>query len=348
MSTSLLPLTSRLRKKFLSAPALADIADAHEILAPASTLEHRPIIQLPDEAERIVQFDKPFSRDEFIRYSSSGQITHPATIARRYKRATIADGVVYANNSFEPLVPSSGRMTFAGEPENLQNRMLATNWVVEKYFGHWLVDGLSLELLADNLGRGALGVLRKPWKDEAVYREYVGLAIRRTAIARVDDLWTVDDRPMNQGRVNRMSELRRRIRANLPRHGSTAPVFIRRDGGEQRVLLNQDQLADALARRGFTILSPEAGTPGSVAAAVANAPLVVSVEGSALCHAVMAMPDNSAILAIQPPRRVTCMQKINAECAGLRMAHTVADDRGEGFELSEDRLMRICDLVDRS
>lgn len=343
-------MIARLRKQLPYAQPLADVADCSEEWAPASITEHSAIIQLPDEAERIIAFQGPEKRAEYVRYSSNGQTTHLPTIARFYRRATIANGVVYANKSFETLVQSTGgkRISFSGTSENLSNQLLATNWVAEKYFGHWLRDGLGLELLAQTKKIDALGITREPWQHEAGYRDLVKLSLHRTALARIEGLWIVDDCPMNHGRIDRMRELRRRIRASAAPHTSPAPVFIRRDSGASRQLLNQDAIADALARRGFTIISPESETVASLVASLHNAPLVISVEGSALNHAVMAMADRGAMLLIQPPRRVTCLQKNNMEWTGLRMAHTVADDHGSGFTLSEDRLMRVCDLIART
>jgi hypothetical protein len=347
MVLSFQPIIARLRKKAFNAHSLAQAADATEVMEPGSVSEYSAIIELPDEVDRIIDFEKPSARDEYIRYRSNGRLVHRPTVARFYRQAIIANGAVYANQSFETISPSTGlsRALYHGRRESYSGQMLATSWVAEKYFGHWITDGLSLELLAQKVNSHALGISRKPWTHELGYRALVGMKLHRTALARVNGLWVVEDGPLNQGRANRMRELRRRIRLGAGRHVSDAPVFIRRDGGAARQLVNQDALADALARRGFKIISPERETVASLAQALGNAPLVISVEGSALCHAVMLMPENAAILAIQPPRRVTCIQKNNAEWAGLRMAHTVADDQGSGFSLSEDRLMRVCDLI---
>jgi hypothetical protein len=347
MVLSFQPITARLRKKAFNAQSLVDAADVTEVVEPGSVSEYSAIIELPDEIDRIIEFEKPSARDEYLRYRSDGQLSHRPTIARFYRQAMIANGAVYANGSFETISPSTGlsRALYHGVPERNSDQMLATSWVSERYFGHWITDGLGLELLAQKSNVRALGISRTPWEHEPGYRDLVGMNLHRTALARVDGLWIVDDGSINQGRADRMRELRRRIRVAAGRHLSDAPVFIRRDGGAARHLVNQDALADMLARRGFKIISPERETVVSLAQSLGNAPLVISVEGSALCHAVMLMPESGTILAIQPPRRVTCIQKNNADWAGLRMAHTVADDQGSGFSLSEDRLMRVCDLI---
>ena len=344
------PLIARARRKLLHGQPLEAVADRTETWAPGSTSEYRPIIQLPDEGERIIAFEKPSAKDEYIRFCSSGALTHKPTLAHHYKRATIADGMVFANGSMKAFNDHPGRSPVMrrGVGEHLRDQILATSWVTETYFGHWVTDGLALELLAQDRPETALGVARKPWVHEPGYRALVDLQLHRTAFAEVEGLWVVNDESLNQRRTDRFRTLRERIRAGATNDRSGPPVFILRDGGAARPLLNQQALADFLARRGFTILSPEAESVDGLVAAFRNAPLVVSVEGSALCHPVMAMPEGGTILAIQPPRRVTCIQKNNTDWAGLRMAHTVADDAGTGFTLGEDRLMRILDLIERS
>ncbi len=346
---SMLPLAARLRARLRAVPPLSDAADETAIWSPATTTVERPIIQLPDEVDRIVAFNRTVTREHFLERTRLIERTHPPTIARRYRDATIAFGTVYAGHSFDTVYQTKRRLGWSGTPDALHDRLLATAWTSEQYFGHWLLDGLSAELLAAEQGHRALGLARAPWLQEPQYRALAGMTLERTALARVRDLWLVDDRPMNQGRIDRLRELRRRVRAGA-RGGpaATAPVFLRRVGGAKRPLLNQDAVADDLARRGFTVLTPERESVGALVSALHGARLVVSVEGSALCHAVAAMADGGTLLAIQPPRRVDWIQKVWADAAGLRLAQTVADDRGEGFEIGTDRLLRLCDLIDRT
>jgi capsular polysaccharide biosynthesis protein len=272
---------------------------------------------------------------------------HPATVARRYDDALVAHGSVYAGGAVHTIHRRDHTLAWQGRPVDLGPRMLSSNFTVEQYFGHWLLDGVCLELLAAERGLVALGLHRAPWAQEAGYRAQLDLALERHPLARVSRLWEVYDRPMNAGHVARIHELRRRVRRGVAPSGA-APVFLRRVGGVTRRLLNQDALADALARRGFTVLTPEIEPVDTLRATLHDAPIVVSVEGSALCHAVASMADRGTVVAIQPPRRVDWIQKVWTDAAGLRLAQTVATDAGEnGFTMEEDRLLRLFDLVER-
>lgn len=348
---SMLPLVARLRARLFPRPPLSEVADETAIWSPALTTVEPPIIQLPDEIERIVAFNRTVTLDQFLERTRPIERVHPPTLARRYGDAVIAFGTIYAAGAFDTIHQTTRRLGWTGTPEALHDRLFATAWVTEQYFGHWLLDGQMSELLAAERGHAAVGLAREAWLQEPGYRALTGLALHRTVLARVSDLWIVDDRPMNQSRIDRMRELRRRVRAGVEVQAGTtspgAPVFLRRVGGATRPLLNQDVIADELACRGFTVLTPETESVATLVAALHRARLVVSVEGSALCHAVAAMADGGTLLAIQPPRRVDWIQKVWADAAGLRLAQTVADDRGEGFEIGIDRLLRLCDLIER-
>ena len=342
------PLAARIAGRMRPSAALEGAAAETVEWAPASTAMSPPIIQLPDEIDRVVAFNRTVTREAFLARCERQEVRHPPTIARRYHDAVIAHGSIYAGNRFQVIHQRERSLVLRGTPAELGERMLATNFVSEQYFGHWLLDGLCLELLADGRGIAPVGLAREAWLQEPGYRAAIGLALDRQAYARVADLWIVDDKAMNDGHAARMRALRQRVRAGVTPASPDTPVFLRREGGVRRPLNNQDVLADALARRGFAVLTPERVPVNTLRATLNGAPLVVSVEGSALCHAVANMPDGGTIVAIQPPRRVDWIQKVWADAAGLRLAQTVATDAGgDGFTMEEDRLLRLFDLIAR-
>lgn len=317
-------------------------------LAPATDDVDPPAIQLDDEMDRHIALAEGIAPEEFQWRMAGGPISHPATFGYRFADAVVADGVVYTKNGFEVIGVGRKGPIMVGRREELSDSLVVTNQVVEQYFGHWLTDGLSLELLAGELDKKPLGLARLPWDQEPGYRSIVGLDIRRTEHAHVRNLWIVDDRSMNASRVARMAALRKRVRRTVAQTPAGPPCFLMRVGGASRILANQMDLADGLARRGFRIIIPEAEPVAGLVAALAGASLVVSVEGSALCHGVVAMRDHGTILAIQPPARVNWIQKAWCDCARLRFAQAAADPAGESFTMSEDRLMRLVDRIDHT
>lgn len=316
-------------------------------LAPAASTYAHPVVQLPAEMDRIVALADGISREAFLARVGGGIAHHEPTIGYRFADAIIADQTVYAGGSYRVVRAGRTRPVLLGAAEELEDYLLATDWACELFFGHWLTDGLSLELLAERIGLKALGLARQPWTQEPAYRRATQLAIRRAAHVHVRNLWTIANQGMNDDRVARMRELRRRVRGSVNVRGGGKPVFLRRVAGATRTLANQEALADALVRKGFDVLTPETEPVERLCATLAGARLVVSVEGSALCHAVVAMVEGGTILAIQPPERVNWIQKAWCDCAGLRFAQTVADPAGGAFTVGEDRLFRLIDLIDR-
>lgn len=342
------PLLTRVARRLGQLPTIEATAAETVEWAPATTLPSTATIQLPDELDRIVRFNKTVTREDFISRCAAGETHHPPTIARRYDDALVGFGSIYAGRAFQVITQGGPRFAWRVPPVDLGPRLLATNYTSERYFGHWLLDGVCLELLAEQQGLPALGLHREAWTQESGYRAPLRLALERHPIARVEQLWIVDDRSMNASHVARMRELRRRVRDNVPSARKGSPVFLRRLGGVRRPLLNQDALANALARRGFVVLTPEVEYVTTLRAVLRDAPMVVSVEGSALCHAVAGMTEGGTVVAIQPPRRVDWIQKAWTDAAGLRLAQTVATDAGEeGFTMEEDRLLRLFDLISR-
>ena len=342
---SLRPLTARLYGKLGIATFESSAAETAE-WAPGSEAVSPSIIQLPDEVDRVIAFNRTVTRSDFVARCEQREVWHPPTIARRYRNALVAHGSIYVGQKIKIVHQRERRLMFRERPVDFGVRMLATNFVSEQYFGHWLLDGISLELLAMERGIEALGLAREPWLQEPEYRVPLRLTLERQAVAQIEDLWVVNDRPMNGNHVARIGELRKRLRAGVVPNTAAAPIFLRREGGVRRPLINQDALANALARRGFTVLTPERETVDSLRVALHASPLVVSVEGSALCHAVANMAEGGTIVAIQPPRRVDWIQKVWADAAGLRLAQSVAVEAGGGsFRMEEDRLLRLFDLI---
>ncbi|MBB5686994.1 glycosyltransferase 61 family protein [Sphingobium boeckii] len=341
---SALPAWSRIRNKIVKANSLAGLADEVVEISPSSESYSAPIIHLPDDPDRWKAFTPGMSIDQYHSIAAGGSKIHAATIGRCYKNARIIDGTVYLNNAYEAITDVPRRGILISKSAEISNAMLATNYVCEKYFGHWLTDGQALELLADDLVKKPMGLTRAPWTDEPFYRSMTNTSLELFDNVKIENLWIVDDMGANVGRVERSLRLRKRIRAQYPELPQGAPVFLKRVGGKARLLVNQDELAEKLARRGFAIATPHEERPEIFLPLLLNAPFVISVEGSALCHAIMTLPHNSTVFAIQPPSRVDWILKAHCDIVGLRYAQATADTSGEGFYLSEDRLLRTIDL----
>jgi hypothetical protein len=224
---------------------------------------------------------------------------------------------------------------------------LCTNYVIERYFGHWVIDGLVLELLAAQRSLPGLKLAGAPWLHEPGYRELCGLKVARSHHAQVERLWVIDDNGLNDGWISRMEELRRRVRSTLVRNGPKRVMLSRGTLGAGRNLVNTAEVYEALDRLGFEIIYPESEAPQSLAEKLSGVEMAIAIEGSGTNHCWLAMPLRSTFLAIQPPTRFNSMGKMRADAVGINWAYVVADAHADGFYLPIGRLLRTIDEVTR-
>ena len=65
-----------------------------------------------------------------------------------------------------------------------------------------------------------------PWLHEAGYRALCGLTIEYSRDAKIERLWVIDDRGLNDDWISRMEELRRRIRAAISRTNKSKGIML--------------------------------------------------------------------------------------------------------------------------
>jgi len=273
-------------------------------------------------------------------------VYHPPTLAYRLDGAIIADGCLYTQRTFAPLSITPRRILL-GKPAEHAEGLLCSDICSTRYFGDWLMTGLPLELLAEDRGANPIVLDGGKWPNEEDYRKRLKLAKppAPTSPARFQTLWMIDDKPMNDGRVARYERLRARARTGQV--GEDGLVYLERGTlGVERGLIGEEKLKEALVARGFRIVRPETASVAELAEALGKARICVGVEGSALTHATMLMPQGGAIVAIQPPMRFANAIKFFADAVGIRFGFVVGEQAGEGFSVPVERLRATLDLVD--
>ena len=342
----LLPVIARLRSRYLGNLPISDSASEIVELSPAIEREQPGAISLPSEFDRVLALQEETTVETELDRLRSGKRRHGATVAYRLDRATIAQGTLYFKGGHNVIRRGSVAL-LPRQQDCFAEMQLCTNNVVERYFGHWLIEGLALELLAKQMSVQGLVLGRKPWMHEAGYRELCGIESVHTDNAFVDRLWIVDDRGLNASWISRVRELRRRVREGAS-PTSAKRVFVTRGvRGSPRNLVNSDELQQVLNNMGFSIVNPESESAQGLASAISSAELVILVEGSHQSHCIQALPVGSTLITIQPPTRFNANSKDRADASGLNWAFVVADPHPEGFHLPIDRLMRTIDEVSR-
>lgn len=345
---SLRPLTARAIARLRRHPPFHDDAAETVELCEQGVQELEPAIFLPGEVERIRKPDEFSSMElQHERITARTLRTLP-TLSYRLKDVFLHDGALLTSRNALALRRQSRRPLIGPIDFEADEAMLVSNHVIEHFFGHWLRDGLALEQLAQDQRIQAVAPRRPAWLHEPGYRQRLPWpAPIMTSAARFKSLWLIDDRGLSAHRADRMRRLKMQIAANAA-PAQSRRIFMRRgSAGSARALVNEQAVIDHLTTQGFTILSPEACQPAEICTALANAEIVVSVEGSALNHANLAMPSNATLLVIQPPNRFNAYARTVCGLFGQRYAFVVGEPVGEiSFSLEPERLQRTIDLVD--
>ncbi|MEH3105225.1 MAG: glycosyltransferase family 61 protein [Sphingomonas phyllosphaerae] len=344
---SLRPLTARIMRP-LDAEGFWRGAETVDI-DPAGRVERAPAFFLPDELDRIVaHYPGVTPKDDLDRLLHTNRV-EPATTARLVPDVIVADGTLLRHGGVQVIRPGPGkRKVLRGGFSTLPEAMLCADYVIDRYFGHWIADGWSREQLA--IDRGMVPMVLDPARfgHSEGYRALIDLPAHRLADTRVRRLWLIDDRGYNPARMERFRRVRARLRAALAGRGGPGAIFIRRGGqAAGRTLCNEAEVIAALAGRGFTIIAPDTMPAAEVAATLRDARIVVGVEGSALSHANAVLDPGACVFAIQSPTSFNTIHRLATADAGLRFAFSVGDPAaGDDFTMPVERLSRAIDMVE--
>ncbi|WP_205479161.1 glycosyltransferase family 61 protein [Sphingomonas arenae] len=345
---SIRPVTSRLFAR-LGKRHLVDAAVERRVIAPPVERPSKPLISLPDEADRTRGHHPDSTPSTNLARLRCEPVRQGESFALRLRDVIIADGTVMARTALSVVAERRRRMLLRSPVEQLDEGTFCSTYVTERYFGHWLKDGLSHELWARDQGSQPLVLTSPPGRvHEPGYRQLSGLAARHVDTARVGELWYLHDHELSDDRVARLQRIRARIRAAVPADGPSHVFMSRGSSGAGRTLANEAEVEAMLTGLGFAILKPETSTPWEIARTLSSARVVISPEGSALSHAVMTAPQGTTLVVLQPPFHLNMIYKTFADALDFHFAYAVGDPVSEdAFVQPLDRLRRLLDIVDR-
>jgi hypothetical protein len=343
------PVTARLLAGLIGNKRVADCADETLELAPADESEGPPAISLPDEFAKVIGVEPNSTVEDQLKYVNSRRLEHGPTLAYRLKNAFLADSTTYFNRGYSVARRQTKRAVVLGNIQTLTNAQLCTYPPANIYFGHWLRDALTIEILAEQRKLPGISFQKPVWNNEPDYRRLAqlpGLAVRQ---CHVENLWVIDDRGLNCAWVRRFQELRSRIRSNLKRceeedRGDVA-YLVRGKTGDGRQLTNEEEIQSLLYKEGFQILEPEKMRVDDLLARLSNCRMIVSTEGSAINHVHFGLREGGGLLTIQPPERFNAFHRILADFNGIRFGYIVGEAGSLGFSLDPNRLLQTISLM---
>lgn len=304
------PYANYIRRRLFGDIPLKAAAYRQEVLCAEEAVNIRPAIFLPGQIDRITGTD-PATTIEWEVFTATSETWTPApTIAHHIADVILFDGSIYhgrfksfiaARSFFNSSAPSS-------EPRHLKTVGLASSHLGSRFLGHWLIDDCIQYPLSEQYGRPLC--LRGPiyadhQKKYQTYLEQDWTPIDRAWIHHLivyqDFHWGTAQDGLRRAQTR---ILRERVRAHLPSGGARSLVYLRRGAtGSRRIVQNEEEILDVLKKHGFLIVDIETDSLESVLKALANAKIVVSVEGSHVTHCAYSVPENSGLIVLQPPDR---------------------------------------------
>lgn len=331
------PVTARLASRILG-KSLIDSAERTVEIAPGTRWSVEPPVMLPDEAKRILGHHADSTPATNLARINQRIIEQGPTRMHLVRDALLFDGSVLTRTSFDRFSKGSRSAIARGRIERISEAALCSTQVTELYFGHWLKDGVTHELLAADQGLVPLTMDAAPYSHRGGYRKLLQLKAHPSSFAHIDRLWILEDHENNAHFVSRYERLRQRIGQQKP----ARKLFLARGDRVGRRLINENEIR--LALPDFEFIYPENMTAPELVSILSQACLVISPEGSAISHATIAMPRGSTLLTIIGAQHFNMPYKVLCDALGIRFALTVADAvDASDFSQPVHRLLRTID-----
>lgn len=346
------PLRFALSKLLGQRTELFALAVETRMISPRVVHEAPPAVFEAFDFERITACEAMTTLPEEHRRARGGLVEHGGTVLYRLPDALVSRNHIYAGAARLRTAPPRGPLEWPPLPAAEESRERTGLWCgslyAATYFGHWLSDQLTTELLAEELGLPAFAGRRPRYFHEEGLRRAAELYVNQVDTASFEALWIADDLGQNDSKRARYSLLRGRLRAGAAPEKSRGVLLLRGRTGQPRVLVNEQELAEHLAREGFAIVDPQRASAEELRDVLHDAPLVIGVEGSHLMSGIMLAPKRSCLVVIQPPNRFTTCLKDMTDAIGQRYAFTVGSEVEGGFRCPVRRLFRLLERVERS
>jgi Glycosyltransferase 61 len=340
------------RRKLVGDTPITAAAYRQEVLCPEETVTLRQAIFLPDQLDRITATTPGSTIEYEVATATSETAKTTPTIAYHIRDAALVDGSLY-HGRFKSLIAARSLFKLpapSSEPRHLETAGLVSSHLGSRYFGHWLVDDCTQYCIAEDNGEPLC--LRGPIYPDQQKKYQTRLKQEWTPIDRawIDHLVVYQEFYWRhvQDRLRRAQiiTLRERARACLPSEGRRSLVYIRRGAtGSRRIIQNEEELLDVLKQNGFMVLDVESDSLEHLLGVLANAKIVVSLEGSHAAHCVYSVPENSGLIILQPPDRFLSFHRGWSESAGVRFGFVVGSLGEQGYHFSSSGVLRTIDLM---
>lgn len=342
-------LTHLVVRRLRGRAGVEEVAAKRCNLCPRESEYTPPAVFLPGQLDNVVAVHPQTTRAIEDRRINGAVVEHAPTVAYWLDGARLCDFGVY-KGSWSRYLTQNAKSTARGAPARVEGESaLVSSLLGGLYFGHWLRDDTAAYLLAAEVGAAPMTTATPDWTHKPFYAAAFGQNWSPTGNADFETLVVFDDYSQNSHKKARYEVLRAGFRNGRRPMQEGARVYLKRgDGGvNRRVLINERALVETLTAEGFIILDVNETPVETVAAALLGARLFVTVEGSQQNHALPALPEGAAYVAIQPPALFNNAARDWTALIGVRYGFVVAKAEGEGFRVDIRALMKTIEIAER-
>jgi len=332
-----------IKRLFLGPGTLRSTAFEIEVLCPEERGEFSPSIYLDGQLDKISGVPRGADIATQINRVTHRDIIHAPTVAYHIRNAVLLDGYLYADRWKLPIGELSSKSD-RDTPVHLEKAALASTMLGTRHFGHWLKDDCVQYLLAERHGPLCIQPQYIPYQ-QSQYESYLLQDWTPKARARIDDLIVYQDYGQNSLKRRRYELLTARIRARiLPK--SAAFVYLKRGStGVARLVENEDEIIEMLVKNGFEVVDIASDSLEQIVASLMNAKIIVSVEGSHICHSWFSHESRSGVITLQPPDRFTSINKCWIDCMSALFGFVIGEKAEMGTRFSLTDISKTVDLM---
>lgn len=262
--------------------------------------------------------------------------------------AVIAGGRIYREDATHFFSAHSPHKAIQGELTELGDVHLVTSEQGINYFGHWLRDDCTLYELLREDGIEPWALRRPDWPDARLYEQAFGQDWPTLDFARIANLTAYREQRFNRDKARRILALRARLRAAHPgRKGGQIVYLSRGSMGSPRNMSNAAEFEAAMEAAGIQVVAP-GSDPETLLAALLDARMIITIEGSQAAHGVYMLGDGGAMLILQSPDRFYNPHHEWARLIGMGYGTIIGTPDEVSFHMNPSEVLAMADRLEAS
>ena len=320
-----------------------------QVIQPAETEAVRPPAMLPGMLDRVTGTDEHSVLAFHLEAVTQTQVTHAPVLRWTYRNALVRRSGFATAWHQERYGKSRNLAELAGPIAQVATLRYCYNYVIWRYFGHWLSDAIPSSLI--DSAQGELWMPPQAGSTHAAdYLRALDLSVVAAPVVQADELIVYQDFGQGSHQRARNRIIRDRLHARFGGSEANHCLYIRRGTtGAPRSIVNETALLDELHRRNWQIVDVATASTAQLQRAVCRARVVVSMEGSHINHAHTVLRTGAVLVVLTPQDRFGSNQLGFSRAGGVTPGIVVlSGSQAQGYVVNVDEVLRTVDLAEGS